>query len=102
MSAASDPSAVRVVVARMSRSFVPGSCTSSKTRLRSGELDFGLFYVPVPYADIESEPLFHADPAVALLPHSHPLSSKRAVRPKGVTGEMLVTFARSVNITVYD
>ena len=71
-------------------------------RLRSGELDFGLFYVPAPYADIESEPLFHADPIVALLPHGHPLSSRRTVRPKDVTGEMLVTFARSVNPTVYD
>ncbi|HEY4825739.1 MAG TPA: LysR family transcriptional regulator [Solirubrobacteraceae bacterium] len=71
-------------------------------RLRSGELDFGLFYVPVPYADIECEPLFHADPIMALLPHGHPLSAKRAVRPKDVTGETLVTFARSGNPTVYD
>ncbi len=60
-------------------------------RLRSGELDFGLFYVPLPHADIESEPLFHADPIVAVLPHGHPLSSKRAVRPKDLTAETLVT-----------
>jgi DNA-binding transcriptional LysR family regulator len=53
------------------------------SRLRSGELDFGVLHLPQPYPDIESEALSNGDRTVALLGPRTSLDRKAGDRPRG-------------------
>jgi DNA-binding transcriptional LysR family regulator len=73
-------------------------------RLHSGELDFAILHLAVPYRGIEVEQLFEGEPVVALLPTDHPLVSvsKPQIEPEDVADQSLVGFSRSLNPAVYD
>jgi DNA-binding transcriptional LysR family regulator len=71
-------------------------------RLQSGGLDFGVLRLPVPQNGIDTERMFKGEQAVALLAQGHPLTSVRAIAPKHVRGETLITFPRSLNPMEHD
>jgi DNA-binding transcriptional LysR family regulator len=71
-------------------------------RLGSHELDIGLLHLAVPYAGIQTEPLFEGEDVAALIPTDHPLASKPALEPPDVRGEVLVVLSRTLNPALYD
>ncbi|HEV3229436.1 MAG TPA: LysR family transcriptional regulator [Solirubrobacteraceae bacterium] len=70
-------------------------------RLRSGELDLGIFHTQE-HEGIESEPLFPGEPLAAFLPPDHPLAAKSALGPDDVREEILIVGPRATNPALQD
>jgi LysR family hydrogen peroxide-inducible transcriptional activator len=51
-----------------------------RTRLRNGELDAIIISLPFTEADVVTQPLYE-EPFVVLMPHNHPLTAKKEIRP---------------------
>jgi DNA-binding transcriptional LysR family regulator len=66
-------------------------------RLRSGELDLGIFASFDGYEGLEFEPLFPGEPVRAFLAKSHPLAEKNVLTPGDLAGETLATYPRETN-----
>jgi DNA-binding transcriptional LysR family regulator len=62
------------------------------TRLRSGEIDFGIFNDAGGEEDLEEEPLFPGERLVAFLPTTHPLSAQTVLGPDDLANEVVVAF----------
>jgi DNA-binding transcriptional LysR family regulator len=71
-------------------------------RIRSGELDMGIFVHAGGDADIDYEPLFPGVPMAAYMPIDHPLAAKHVVTPADLRDEALVMFPRRLNASLYD
>jgi DNA-binding transcriptional LysR family regulator len=71
-------------------------------RLRSAELDLGIFPRAAAHDDLELEPLFPGEELAAFLRPDHLLAGKQVLRPGDLSGETLVTFPRSTNPPLYD
>jgi DNA-binding transcriptional LysR family regulator len=71
-------------------------------RLRSHELDIGIFHYAQDHEDIETEPLFGGEPLVAFLPRDHRLTRKAVLGPTDLSQEVLVTFPRELNPALHD
>ena len=70
--------------------------------LQRGELDLGIFHHAGAPDGIATEPLFAGEPLAALLPTRHRLSGKPVLEPPDLETEVLATFPRDVNPTLYD
>lgn len=71
-------------------------------RLRSGQLDVGVFYGVEEHEGLEVEPLFPGEPMVAYLPPDHQLVEREALSPEDLADETAVMFTRSVNPGLFD
>jgi DNA-binding transcriptional LysR family regulator len=71
-------------------------------RLRSGELDLGIFHYAQDHDEIETEPLFDGAPLAAFLPPGHRLTEKDTVGPEDLRQEVLVTFPRELNPALHE
>ncbi|TMK63662.1 MAG: LysR family transcriptional regulator [Actinobacteria bacterium] len=71
-------------------------------RLREADLDLGIFPGASEHDDIETEPLFPAEPWAAFLPADHPLAVKDVIGPDDLREEVLITFPRAMNPGIYD
>ena len=71
-------------------------------RLRSGQLDIGVFYGVEEYEGLVVESLFPGEPMVAYLPPSHELAEREALRPSDFADETAIMFTRSVNPALFD
>jgi DNA-binding transcriptional LysR family regulator len=67
------------------------------SRLRSGDLDLGIYHYAQDHEEIETESLFTGEPLVAFLPTGHRLTAKDVLRPEDLSQEVLVTFPREAN-----
>ncbi|MEA2440738.1 MAG: hypothetical protein QOH76_2162 [Thermoleophilaceae bacterium] len=67
------------------------------SRLRTDELELGIFHYAQDHAEIEMEPLFAGEPLAAFLPLGHRLTAKGVIRPQDLSREVLVTFPRELN-----
>jgi DNA-binding transcriptional LysR family regulator len=70
-------------------------------RLRSGELDLGIFSSFDGYDGLEWEPLFAGESVAAFLAKGHPLAAKKVLTPGDLSGETLVTYPRDSNPAFY-
>jgi DNA-binding transcriptional LysR family regulator len=66
-------------------------------RIRSGELDLGIFSNFDGYDGLEWEPLFAGEPVKAFLAKGHPLATKKVLTPADLYGEKLVTYPHESN-----
>ena len=71
-------------------------------RLQRGDLDLGIFHHAGDPEGIETEPLFAGESLAALLPTGHRLSSVPVLGPADLQEEILATFRRDVNPSLYD
>ncbi len=69
--------------------------------LRDESLDAGLLRDSDAVDGIEREPLW-TEPYIAVLPKSHPLAKRKAIRPASLRHESFVFYARSAGATAYD
>jgi DNA-binding transcriptional LysR family regulator len=72
------------------------------SRLRSDELDLGIFHYAQDHDEIATEPLFEGEPLAAFLPVDHRLTGNGALRPEDLSEEVLVTFPRDVNPALHE
>lgn len=72
------------------------------SRLRSDELDLGIFHYAEDHEEIETDPLFAGEPLAAFLPRDHPLVGKDVLGPEDLNQEVLVTFPRELNPAVHE
>jgi DNA-binding transcriptional LysR family regulator len=66
-------------------------------RLRSGELDLGIFSNLDTYEGLEWAPLYGGESVTAFLAKDHPLAAKKVLTPADLADETLVTYARESN-----
>jgi DNA-binding transcriptional LysR family regulator len=71
-------------------------------RLRSGQLDLGVFMRSEDYPELECVPLFPGEQVHVFVPASHPLAAKSAVTPESVASQTLLSVPRAVNPAFYD
>jgi DNA-binding transcriptional LysR family regulator len=71
-------------------------------RLRSGKLDVGIFDDIGELPGLELHPLFPGEPLAAFLPTDHPLTTKSALGPDDLKGDVLVTYPRDANPALFD
>jgi DNA-binding transcriptional LysR family regulator len=71
-------------------------------RLRTGQLDLGIFHDPGGIEDVELEPLFPGEPLAAFLPQDHPLAGRTALSPADLVDEVLLASSRNVNPALHD
>jgi DNA-binding transcriptional LysR family regulator len=71
-------------------------------RLRSGELDLGVFSHADDYEGLGWERLFPGETLHVFLPKSHPLASKSTLVPSDLATETFLCSARSVNPAFWD
>lgn len=71
-------------------------------RLRSGDLDVGVFYGVEEFEGLDLLPLYAGEPLVAYLPPDHPLTKREAVGPDDLADETVVMFTRSLNPALFD
>jgi DNA-binding transcriptional LysR family regulator len=72
------------------------------TRLRSGELDVGIFNDAGEEEGLEEEPLFPGERLVAFLPTTHPLTAQAVLGPAELEHEVLVVFPQSASLAPHD
>jgi DNA-binding transcriptional LysR family regulator len=72
------------------------------SRLRSGELDVGIFPYAQDHEGIETESLFAGEPMAAFLPPDHRLTDKDILGPEDLLQEVLVTFPRELNPALHE
>jgi len=70
-------------------------------RLRTGDLDLGIFSSFDGYEGLECEPFFAGEPVTAFLAKGHPLTAKKVLTPGDLSGETLVTYPRDSNPAFY-
>jgi DNA-binding transcriptional LysR family regulator len=71
-------------------------------RLRSGELDVGIFNDEGEEEGLEEEPLFPAEPLVAYLAPDHPLTEHAVLGPADLAQEILVVFPQAASVAPHD
>jgi DNA-binding transcriptional LysR family regulator len=71
-------------------------------RLRSGQLDLGVFITPEGYDGLEYEPVLPEEPIELFLPPDHQLAGQNVIRPPDVASETLVSLPRATNPVAYD
>jgi DNA-binding transcriptional LysR family regulator len=71
-------------------------------RLRSGELDVGIFNDDGEEEGLEEEPLFPAERLVAFLAPDHPLTEHAVLRPADLAQETLVVFPQAASVAPHD
>ena len=71
-------------------------------RLRTGELDLGIFPLGVSYQQIRTVPMFPGEPVVALLRADHPLAAKDVLTQRDLSDEVLVVFSHTINSALHD
>jgi DNA-binding transcriptional LysR family regulator len=72
------------------------------SRLRSGELDLGIFHYAQDHDEIETESLFAGEAIAAFLPADHRLMRKDVLGPEDLRREVLVTYPRELNPALHD
>ena len=72
------------------------------TRLRSGQLDVGIFNDAGEEEGLEEEPLFPGERLVAFLATSHPLTEQPVLGPDELAHEILVVFPQSASLAPHD
>jgi DNA-binding transcriptional LysR family regulator len=72
------------------------------TRLRSGELDVGIFNDAGEEEGLEEEPLFPGERLVAFLPTGHSLTERPVLGPAELEQEVLVVFPQSASLAAHD
>ena len=72
------------------------------TRLRSGELDVGIFNDAGEEEGLEEEPLFPGERLVAFLATSHPLTEHAVLGPADLEQEVLVVFPQTASLAPHD
>ena len=76
--------------------------TEQLLNLRAGGLDLAIFHDSEDYPDVETEPLFPGEPLMILLPPGHSLADRPVVRSDDLSDEVLLTYPRVVNPSLYD
>jgi DNA-binding transcriptional LysR family regulator len=71
------------------------------SRLRSGELELGIFHHIQDHGGIETESLFAGEPLAAFVALDHPLTRKEVLGPEDLHAETLLTLKREVNPSFY-
>jgi DNA-binding transcriptional LysR family regulator len=71
-------------------------------RLRSGELDLGVFSHAEDYEELEWEPLFPGETLKIFLSKDHPLASKAVLAPGDLSEETYLCAPRAVNPAFWD
>lgn len=71
-------------------------------RLRTGELDLGVFAHAEDYEGLDWVRLFPGEYLSAFVPESHPLASRPVLTPGDFWSETLLTYPRAVNPAFYD
>jgi len=71
-------------------------------RLRSGELDVGIFNDDGEEEGLEEEPLFPGEPLVAFLAPDHPLTEHAVLGPADLAQETLVVFPQAARVAPHD
>ena len=71
-------------------------------RLRSGELDVGIFNDEGEEEGLEEEPLFPGEPLVAFLAPDHPLTDLDVLGPAELAQEILVVFPQAASVAPHD
>jgi DNA-binding transcriptional LysR family regulator len=71
-------------------------------RLRSGELDVGIFNDDGEEEGLEEEPLFPREPLVAFLAPDHPLTERAVLGPADLAQEVLVVFPQAASVAPHD
>ena len=71
-------------------------------RLRSGELDVGIFNDDGEEQGLEEEPLFPGERLVAFLATSHPLTEHAVLGPAELERELLVVFPQTASLAPHD
>jgi DNA-binding transcriptional LysR family regulator len=72
------------------------------TRLRSGQLDVGIFNDDGEEEGLEEEPLFPGERLVAFLAPDHPLTERAALGPADLKQEVLVVFPQAASLAPHD
>jgi DNA-binding transcriptional LysR family regulator len=67
------------------------------SRLRSGELDVGIFPGVDDIPDLQTTPVFAAEPLAVILPVGHRLAANRTLGPEDLHRETLVLYPRAAN-----
>jgi DNA-binding transcriptional LysR family regulator len=71
-------------------------------RLRSGELDIGIFNDDGTEQGLEEEPLFPGEPLVAFLAPDHPLTERAVLGPADLAQETLVVFPQAASVAPHE
>jgi DNA-binding transcriptional LysR family regulator len=71
-------------------------------RLRSGELDVGIFNDDGEEEGLEEEPLFPGERLVAFLAPGHPLTERSVLRPDDLAQEVLVVFPQAASVAPHE
>jgi DNA-binding transcriptional LysR family regulator len=71
-------------------------------RLRSGELDIGIFNDDGSEEGLEEEPLFPGERLVAFLAPDHPLTERAVLGPSDLAQETLVVFPQAASVAPHD
>jgi DNA-binding transcriptional LysR family regulator len=71
-------------------------------RLRSGELDVGIFNDDGEEEGLEEEPLLPGEPLVAFLAPDHPLTEQAVLGPAALAPEILVVFPQAASVAPHD
>jgi DNA-binding transcriptional LysR family regulator len=71
-------------------------------RLRSAELDVGIFNDDGEEEGLEEEPLFPREPLVAFLAPDHPLAEHAVLGPSDLARENLVVFPQAASVAPHD
>jgi DNA-binding transcriptional LysR family regulator len=71
-------------------------------RLRSGQLDLGVFMNPDDFPELEYEPLFPSEPISAIVSNGDRLAQKPVLRPEDLASATLLTYPRAANPVLYD
>jgi DNA-binding transcriptional LysR family regulator len=71
-------------------------------RLRSGELDIGIFNDDGQEEGLEEEPLFPDERLVAFLAPDHPLTERAVLGPADLAQEILVVFPQAASVAPHD
>src|SRR5205085_11640469 len=71
-------------------------------RLRSGELDIGIFNDEGEEEGLVEEPLFPGEPLVAFLAPDHPLTEHAVLGPADLAQEILVVFPQAASVAPHE
>lgn len=71
-------------------------------RLRSGQLDLGVFMNPDDYPELEYEPLFPSEQISAIVRKGDRLAEKPVLRPEDLASATILTYPRAANPVLYD
>ena len=75
--------------------------TPQNEALRQGQIDVGFLRPPVDQVNLDCEMLFE-EPFVVVLPKTHRLARREALRMRDIAGEPLITFDRNFSSGLYD